>query len=152
MTYQRVVGSCLLRSHCPDLDSLVQRSTSEHGGVLGVDSHLHDVVLVVVVAIDLCPLLVPIKELDRLIIRTRQHVRQLRMHCDRPDKVSMLLNDLQFLTGVVVEHAQFSIVCAHYDPLLASDELGAAHRSIRYFEGTNLSLLIVVEDGHIASI
>ena len=69
MSNQRIVSISLLVSDCPYLNGLIQRGRGKHGGVFGVDSHLHDVVVVILVGVNLLPALIPIEQLDRLIIR-----------------------------------------------------------------------------------
>ena len=107
---QRIVCSSFLCSYSPDLDSLIERSTSEHLWVFRVDSNLHDIVIVVFIRVDSFPLLVPIKELDGLIIRTTEHIRHLGMYCNVSNEVSMLFNGLELFTSVIVEDSKLVIV------------------------------------------
>ena len=68
------------------------------------------------------------------------------------DEIGMFIYDLQLLTCVVIVYSDFSIVCSDYDPLLPGYKFSASHWSIGNFEWSDLSLLIIVEQGHIACI
>ena len=99
---------------------------------------------VILIGINLGPRLIPVEELDRLIIRATEDIGQVWMHRKVPDEVSVLIDDLELLTGVVVVHANLCIISSHYDPLLSRHELSASNRGISDLEGSDLCLLIVV--------
>ncbi len=158
MTYKRVVSTGFSRSsfswswNGPNLDSSIERSTRKHVWVLGIDSHLHNVMFMILVRINLLPILVPIYQLDCLIIRATYNIWKCRMDCKVSNEVSVLINYLQFFTCVVVVYTNLCIISSDNDPLLSRDELSASHWSIGNFEGSHLWLLVVIKYDHSASI
>ena len=104
---------------------------------------------VILIGINLSPRLIPVEELDGLIIRATEDIGQVWMHRKVPDEVCVLIHDLKLLTGVVVIHANLCVISSHYDPLLSRHELSASNRGISDLEGPDLCLLIVVvnDDG-----
>ena len=108
--------------------------------------------LVILIGIYLCPRLIPVEELDGLIIRATEYIWQVWMHRKVPDEVCVLIDDFKLLTCVVVVDANLCIISSHYDPLLSRHELSASNWGISDLEGPDLCLLIVVVNDHGASI
>ena len=84
-----------------------------------------------------------------MIIRTGEHVWQLRMHHYISNEVCVIINDLELLTGVVIEDPHLRVISTDNDPLLARNEFRASDWGIRHLEGSDLGLLVVVVDCHV---
>lgn len=49
MTDEGVIGISLFVSHCPNLNGFIQRCTSKHAWVFGIDGYLHDVMFMILI-------------------------------------------------------------------------------------------------------
>jgi hypothetical protein len=67
------------------------------------------------------------------------------MHSEIANEISVLIDNLQLFTRVVVVYANLCVISANYDPLLSGDKLRASDRRIGDFERSHLRLLIVVK-------
>lgn len=81
--------------------------------------------VVVLVGIDLLPILVPVIQLNSLIIRATQHVWQSGVDCHRSDEIGVFFDCFKFLARIVVVHADLRVVRRYDNPLFANDELGS---------------------------
>jgi hypothetical protein len=84
----------------------------------------------ILVGINFLPSLVPIEELDGLVVGATEQVRKGRMHGEISDEVVVFVHNFELLASVVVVYSNFRIICAYHDPLLARHELSATHWSI----------------------
>jgi hypothetical protein len=110
------------RIEAPDLDSAVERRRGERVGVLGVDSDLHDVVRVTLEDHRVGPAFRPVPQLDRHVVRRRQHVRLHRMHNNAANVVGVRLPLLQLLHRVVVVCTKTHVIGTGNDPAFTSNE------------------------------
>jgi hypothetical protein len=152
MPYKGIISVSLLVSDGPDFDSFVQRSTGKHRWVLRIDGDLHDVVIMVLVRVYLLPAFIPVEQFDGLVVRTTEQVRQLWVHCKVSDEISVFIYHFELLTSVVVVNSDLRVISAYHYPLLPCHEFSASHWSVRHFKGSDLGLLVVIEDGDIACV
>jgi hypothetical protein len=74
------------------------------------------------------------------------------VHYDVSDVVSVIVNGLDLLGGIVVVDAQFGIIGTDDNPLLAHDELSTAYRRVGDLDGPHLCLGLIVVNSDIANI
>lgn len=150
MAFQSVVRHG--RAKAPDLDALIQTATGKGVGVLGVELDLHDVVLVALKVLRALEVLVPVPELDGHVVGAAQNVRQGGVHLQVADVVLVRFHVSHLLHGVVVVHSESHVVRRRDEPLLASDELGAADGKIGQFEGLYAGRAFVVPNHDVSRV
>jgi hypothetical protein len=90
-------------------------------------------VLVICKIVHTLEIFVPVEHFDCHVIGARQNVGARWVNHNVSDVILMIFDGFNFLVRVVVVDANFVIVRANHDPLLASDKLRSANRGIRHF-------------------
>jgi hypothetical protein len=102
-----------LKTH---LDALVETGAGEGVEVLGIETETHDE-MAVSLELGGLPILLPVPELDAVIIRRADDARERRMHHYAADKVAVRLEGLHLLHRVVIEDPNREVVRPHHYPI-----------------------------------
>ena len=150
MSLQRIMRH--RRSQSPHLNGTVQTRTGEGIRVLRVELDHHDIMLMALKVLRAVKVLIPIPEFDGHIIRATEHVGEGGVDLDEAHVVGVGLEFLHLLHGVVIVDAEFHVVGGGDEPLLASDEFGAADGEVGELEGFGAGSGLVVPDHDLAGV
>lgn len=147
MADQRIIRVSFGCRDMPYLDCLVKRSRCKKIRVFWIQTHIHNVVFVVVIRVDFFPIFFPIPQFDRQIIWTRKYIRKSCVNYEAPNVILMSLNFFNKLGGVVVKDVHVSIICSNHNPLLFDQKSSTSDGSFKNFKLLNAGLW-VNEDLH----
>lgn len=109
------------------LDGAIKWCTCESVEVFWVEFRLHYIMWMSLKGLCTLPILLPIPQLYKLVIRCRQHEWESRMDSQRPYVIFMCLKFLDTFHCVIIEDAYELVIGTTNDPVLSCYKLGCPH-------------------------
>lgn len=126
MTFQSKVGFTV-RFQVPNLDRLIHGPWSEFSQIFGVEGKSHNKMLMFTQDWHLFEIVFKVPYFDFRLVRAWDNVGLCWVHNDGPNEISMGLEFLNFLHGVIVKDPNMEIIGATNNPLFLENKSNCSY-------------------------